>query len=93
VLRAPDGPGDLSPRKRDLHVQNYELATGQITSTDSIIIELVEADETPAVILSRWPAKPTVMHPRRFPSGANSAAGVFAAAVVKLAQLQREQRL
>jgi hypothetical protein len=69
-----------------------ELASGAITATDAITIELVEADETPAVVIIRWPAKPTVLHPRRFPSGANTAAGVFAAAVVRLAQLRRDRK-
>ena len=35
-----------------------ELAKGQITATDTITIELVEADETPAVVIVRWPGKP-----------------------------------
>ena len=70
-----------------------ELASGQLTATDHIIIELVEADETPAVIIVRWPVKATVMHPRRFPSGANTAAAAFAAAIVKLAHIRRERRL
>jgi hypothetical protein len=69
-----------------------ELASGAITAADHIVIELVEADETPAVIIVRWPVKATVMHPRRFPSG-DTAARVFAAAVVKLAQLRREGRI
>ena len=30
-----------------------ELATGQITAGDSLIVELVEADETPAVVIVR----------------------------------------
>jgi hypothetical protein len=70
-----------------------ELATGQLTATDSITIELVEADETPAVVIITWPAKPTVLHPRRFPSCANTAAGVFAAAIVRLAHIRSERRL
>jgi len=69
-----------------------ELASGAITAVDTVTIELVEADETPAVVIVRWLAKATVFHPRRFPSGADTAARVFAA-VVKLAQLRREQRL
>lgn len=70
-----------------------ELATGQITAVDSITIELVEADETPAVVIVRWPLKPTVLHPRRFPSAAEAAARTFAAAVVRLTQLRRDRRL
>jgi hypothetical protein len=67
-----------------------ELASGQLNGTASITIELVEADETPAVVIIRWPAKPSVLHPRRFPA-ADVAARTFAAAVVKLAQLKRDR--
>jgi hypothetical protein len=40
------------------------LAIAQITAVDTITVELIEADETPAVVIVRWPAKPTVLHPR-----------------------------
>lgn len=70
-----------------------ELASGLVSATDHLVVELVEADETPAVVIIRWPAKPTILHPRRFPSGADTAACVFASAVVTLAQLRRERRL
>ena len=68
------------------------LATAQLSATDTLTIELIEADETPAVVIVRWPLKPSVLHPRRFPA-ADTAARVFAAAVVKLAQLRRERPL
>ena len=42
-----------------------ELASSTINGTDSITIELVEADETPTVVILRWPLKPT-----RVPSAA-----------------------
>jgi hypothetical protein len=35
-----------------------ELASGQFTSTETITVELIEADETPAVIIVRWPSNP-----------------------------------
>jgi hypothetical protein len=35
--------------------------------SDTLVIELIEANETPAVVIIRWPAKPSVLHPRRFP--------------------------
>jgi hypothetical protein len=44
-----------------------ELASGQLTALGSITIELVEADQTPAVIVITWPNKATVLHPRLFP--------------------------
>ena len=68
------------------------LATAQITATDTLTIELVEANETPAVVIVRWPAKPSVLHAHRFPAVAEIAARVFAAAV-KLAAIKRERRL
>ena len=36
------------------------LATGQITATDTLTVELVQPIETPAVVLIHWPSKPTV---------------------------------
>jgi hypothetical protein len=68
-----------------------ELATGQLTPTEAITVELIEADETPAVIIVRWPAKPTVIHPHRFPTAADVSARTFAAAVVRLAAIKRER--
>ena len=69
------------------------LAEGQLSATDTLTIELVEANETPAVVIIRWPAKATVLHPRRFAATADAAARVFATAVVKLAQIRRERKL
>jgi hypothetical protein len=67
------------------------LATAHLTATDTLTIELIEADETPAVVIVRWPAKPTVNRPRRFPDTAALAARVFAEAATRLAQLRRER--
>jgi hypothetical protein len=70
-----------------------ELASARLTASDSLVIELVQADETPAVVIVRWPSKPTVLHPNRFPTAADIAARTFAAAVVKLAQIRRGRKL
>jgi hypothetical protein len=43
-----------------------ELASVAITAVDTVTIELGEADETPAIVIVRWPAKATVFQPRRF---------------------------
>ena len=64
------------------------LASGQITAVDTMTIELVEADETPAVVIVRWPAKPTILHPRRFPDVAATIAQLFARAHIVLASLK-----
>jgi hypothetical protein len=37
--------------------QVTHLSSAQLTATDQITIELVEADETPAVVIMRWPSK------------------------------------
>jgi hypothetical protein len=57
-----------------------ELASGHINPSDNLTIELVEAHETPAVVIVRWPAEASVFHPSRFASGANKVAHIFAAA-------------
>ena len=73
--------------------QVTELASSQINAGDTLIVELVEADETPAVVIVRWPAKPSVLHPQRFPAVAEIAARTSAAAAVKLAQVRRDRKL
>jgi len=42
-----------------------ELASGAITSVDTVTIEPGEAVETPAIVVFRWPAKATVSVPDR----------------------------
>ena len=69
------------------------LASGQITPTESVVVELVEADETPAVILIRWPLKATVCHPRRFPDTAAVTVRLFAEAATTLASIKARRRL
>jgi hypothetical protein len=86
------GPGDQPLKGSKISMSKItELSSAQLTATDTITIELVEADETPAVVIVRWPAKPTVSHPRRFPDTAAVAARVFAEAATRLAQLRRER--
>jgi hypothetical protein len=70
-----------------------ELASGAITATDHLVIELIEADETPAAVIIRWPVKPSVLHPHRFPAAADVAARVFASAAVRLTQIRRDRKL
>jgi hypothetical protein len=44
--------------ERDPLSKVTELASSQITATEAITVELIEADETPAVVIVRWPIKP-----------------------------------
>jgi hypothetical protein len=69
------------------------LASAHINGADLITIELVEADETPGVILIRWPVKATVMHPRRFPDTAAVVARLFAEAHTVLAGIKSRRPL
>jgi hypothetical protein len=73
--------------------QVTELAAGQINSTATITVELIEADETPAVVIVRWPSKASVIHPHRFPDLAAMVARLFAAAATTLAAIKRERRV
>jgi hypothetical protein len=64
------------------------LAEGQITATDTITVELIEDDETPAVVIIRWPDKPSVIHPRRFPDTPAMLTRLFATAAIELASIK-----
>ena len=55
-----------------------ELASAQVSATGHISIELIEANETPAVVVVTWPDKATVLHPHRFPDIAATLARLFA---------------
>jgi hypothetical protein len=68
------------------------LAEGQITAVDAITVDLVEADETPAVVIIRWPLKASVLHPRRFTDAAAGIARLFAEAATRLSQIRARGR-
>jgi hypothetical protein len=48
------------------------LASGPVTTTDKLVIELVGPPDAPPAILIRWPGQgaPTVCQPARFPAAA-----------------------
>jgi hypothetical protein len=64
------------------------LASGQITTTDALRVELQEPDEFPATILIIWPQAPSVVDPRRFGATANAVARLMATAITSLAQIR-----
>ena len=66
-----------------------ELASGQLTNSDNLIVVLVQPDDMPESVVIHWPAPSTVLDPRAFSAAADTAVKTFAAAVVKLAQLRR----
>jgi hypothetical protein len=73
--------------------QITQLGTAQLTAVDVLNIELVETDEHPTVVIVRWPDKPSVIHPRRFPDAAATIAQLFARAHVVLAAIKTERKL
>ena len=72
--------------------QVTELATTQINTTAAVTVELVEAEETPAVVIVTWPVKATVLHPRRFPDAA-AVRRMFATASTELSRIKAGRKL
>jgi hypothetical protein len=64
------------------------LASGQITPTDPLRVELREPEDLPASILIIWPPAPSVVDPRRFGATANAVARLMATAITKLAEIR-----
>jgi hypothetical protein len=64
------------------------LASGRITPTDAILVELREPDEHPASILISWPQAPSVVDPYRFGTTANAVARLMATAITKLGEIR-----
>jgi hypothetical protein len=64
------------------------LASGNVTPTDTLLVELREPDEFPATILITWPQAPSVVDPRRFGATANAVARLMATAITTLAQIR-----
>jgi hypothetical protein len=56
-------------------------------------VELIEADEAPAVVIVRWPNKATRIHPHSFPNTAAVVARLFAEAATRLAAIKRDRNL
>jgi len=68
--------------------KTIELASGQITRTDALTIELVKPTDMPAVIMIRWPVQPTISDPRQFSATASAAMRILANAVTRLAGMR-----
>ena len=69
------------------------VAECTVNASSIITIELVEADETPAVIIVRLPSKASVLHPGRFPDMAAAIARAFASASIELAGIKARRPL
>jgi hypothetical protein len=73
--------------------QITQLASAQLSAADVLTIELVEASEHPTVVIIRWPDKPSVIHPRRFPDVASAVVRLFAEAHTTLVRIKAGRRL
>jgi hypothetical protein len=73
--------------------QITELATGQVSTSDELRVELIQPAELPPRIIFRWPAQPTRVGPSQFTAAANSVARIMAVAVTRLAELRRDKKL
>jgi hypothetical protein len=71
---------------------NLTLATGRLTASgDRLTIELVQANETPASVIFRWPPGPSISTPKEMDRVVAATMQVLAAARVKLSQIRAQQ--
>ena len=70
------------------------LASGPITNSDNLTIELVTPPDAPAAVLIRWPGlgSPSVCPPTRFPAAALAAIAVLDNALRELTRAGEECR-
>ena len=70
---------------------NLLLATGRLTTSgDRLTITLVQPNETPAAVLFRWPAAPSVATPKEMDRVVAAAMSVLAEARVRLSQIKAQ---
>jgi hypothetical protein len=64
-----------------------------INGHDRLTVELVEPPDLPAVVLLRWPQKPSVCTPDAYSNVAAAAMQILAAAVTELSALRVRKKL
>jgi hypothetical protein len=62
-----------------------ELASGPVTRTDRLAVILIKPTGGPAVILIKWPPKPTVVEPVKLQATVAAIVKVLAAAQIEYA--------
>jgi len=92
VLRTPLGPRNRLEGAIPMS-KVTDLASSSINGHDTITVELFEAHETPAVVIIRWPSKPSVIHPHRLHDTAATLTRLFAEASTALASIKARRRL
>ena len=68
------------------------LAAGQITTSDAIIVELIDTEDMPQIVMVRWPARATPVQPVAYADTASKIMKVFAQANVRLTQIRSRTR-
>jgi hypothetical protein len=64
-------------------------AEGAITQNDHLVVELIDSQATPQVVLIHWPVKATTVRPAAYGDVAAKAMRLLANADVELARLRR----
>ena len=70
-----------------------DLAAGQVTNHDRILIELIQPLDSPAFIAITWPLKASISTVDAFPAVAARAAQLFGKAATALASIKARRRL
>jgi hypothetical protein len=68
------------------------LASGAITASDELSIELLDSNEHPPMILIRWPANATPVRPAAYAETARKVMRILAKANVRLTQIRSQMR-
>jgi hypothetical protein len=69
-----------------------ELASGQLTNSDALVVVLAEPDDMPTTVVIHWP-QPTITTPASYDQVVATVMRVLANAVIALAQIRRERKL
>jgi hypothetical protein len=64
------------------------LASGQITASDTIVVELVTSAHMPPMILIHWPVKATPVRPAAYADTASKIMRILARANIELARIR-----
>ena len=73
--------------------QTTQLSSGLINRDDRLTVELVEPPGSPAVIILRWPQKPSITTPDAYSNVAAACMQVLSAAIIELAAIRTQRRL
>jgi hypothetical protein len=78
--------GKLRPVGNSLSSESDRfLAVGAVSQSDQLAVELVQPPDTPAAILIKWPAKPTVTDPAKLTATVAAIVRVLGTAQIELA--------